>query len=112
MIETKGKSEDYSGSVPSRSPTAQEEGVFSLCSGGVPQQGAFARIPGKSLRDIGSDKGGAISIYQFGQKVVVQRFVGIEIFNLVDLNPNEADFVYDNDGELVVDNNGIPVFQA
>lgn len=109
MLKTPGKSEDYKGSDPSRSPTAQEDGVFSSCSGGVPSGGALARIPGKSLRDAGLDTGAAISIYQFGQKVVVQRFTGIQIFELVELAPNPTDYVYDNEGFLVTDNEGIPV---
>lgn len=109
MIETKGKSEDFAGSAPSTSPTNQKDGVFSLCSGGVPVQGAFGRIPGKSLRDSGDASGGAISIYQFGLKIVVQRFLGIEIFDLKELAPNEENYVVDNQGEIVTDNSGIPV---
>lgn len=109
MIETAGLSEKYAGSAPSISPTLLPQGVFSLCSGGVPANGAFMRLPGKSLRDLGLATGGAISIYQFGQKIVVQRFLGIEIFDLRTLAPNPEDFVYDNEGNQVFDNLGIPV---
>lgn len=109
MLSSDGKSEDFQGSVPSVSPTAQKDGVFSLCSGGVPSRGGFLRLPGKSLRDAGIETGGAFSIYQFGQKIVVQRYIGIEIFDLVTLAPNVEDFVYDNEGNLVLDNEGIPV---
>lgn len=109
MIETKGESEYYAGSVPNNSPTVQKTGVFSLCSGGVPNQGAFARLPGKTLRSIGTQTGGAISIYQFGVKIVVQRYTGIEIFDITDLTPTPEDFVYDNEGNQVFDNSGLAV---
>lgn len=93
------------------SPTALEAGLFSLCSGGVPSQGSFARLPGKSMRATGAGGGGVISIYQFGAKVAVQRFTGIEIYDLKDLIPHVEDYVYDNEGNLVYDNNGILVTQ-
>lgn len=109
MTETPGPSEKFAGSAPSTSPTVLPRGVFSFCSGGVPSQGAFARLPGKTLRDAGLTTGGAISIYQFGQKIVVQRYVGLEIFELTDLVPTELDYVYDNNGNLVYDNSGIPI---
>lgn len=111
MIETKGTTEEYKGTNAFISPTAQATGVFSLCSGGVPVQGGFGRIPGKTIRDSGVGKGAAISIYQYGQKIVVQRYSGIEIFNLSDLAPNIADYVYDNEGNIVTDSFGIPVTQ-
>lgn len=111
MIQSSGKPENYKGSNPSRSPTVQDEGVFSLCSGGVPIRGAFGRIPGKSIRALGDNVGGAITIYQFGLSVVVQRFLGMEIYKLADLNPNATDFVYDNQGNIVDDNFGIHITQ-
>lgn len=109
MIDTKGKFEAYKGSSPAGSPTALPDGIFSLCSGGAPIRGAFGRIPGKTLRDKGIDAGAAISIFQFGQKVVVQRWIGLEIYDLTEVSPNEADYVTDNDGRLVYDNSGIPI---
>lgn len=109
MIRTPGKPEKFKGSAPSVSPTATPDGVFSLCSGGVPVQGAFGRLPGKSIRDVGTGMGGAISIFQFGDKIAVQRVTGMEIFDIRDLTPNELDYVYDNQGNLVVDNSGLPV---
>lgn len=109
MIKTNGQTEDFRGSAPSVSPTAQKAGVFSLCSGGVPVQGSFGRVPGKTLRNAGSANGGAISIFQFGNKIVVQRFSGVEIYDLVELAPNLADYVYDNFGNIIVDNFGIPI---
>lgn len=111
MTKTTGNSEDYKGADPSKSPATQQSGVFSSCSGGYPQQGAFARIPGKTLRAIGDIGGAAISMFQFGSLVVVQRFLGLEIFNLNELAPNPVDYVYDNEGFLVYDNLGIPVTQ-
>lgn len=107
MISTPGETEKFKGSEPSTSPTAIEQGVFSLCSGGVPTQGSFGRIPGKTIRDAGTSTGGAISIYQFGQKVVVQRYNDIEIFDLTELAPNPADYVVDNEGNQVVNNEGL-----
>ncbi len=109
MLKTTGTSEDYQGSNASRSPTALDEGVFSLCSGGVPAQGAFMRVPGKTIRDVGLTTGAAMSIYQFGTKVVVQRYTGLEIFELSALAPNPTDYVYDNEGNIVTDNEGIPI---
>jgi hypothetical protein len=109
MIRTQGQFEPFKGSAPSISPTVLPEGVFSLCSGGVPVQGAFGRLPGKTMRNLGDSTGGAISIYQFGTKVVVQRVVGIQIFELADLAPAESDFLRDNEGNLVYDNSGIAI---
>ena len=111
MLRTQGQFENFKGSAPSVSPTALPQGVFSLCSGGVPLQGAFARLPGKNLRDGGFTTGGAISIYQFGKNVVVQRVVGLEIFKLTELTPTLQDYVFDNEGNLVYDNHGILVTQ-
>lgn len=111
MLETKSQSEYYSGSAPSVSVTNQKPGVFSLCSGGVPNHGAFARVPGKTLQSIGNLTGGVFSIYQFGSKIVVQRYVGIEIYDIGALAPLPTDYVYDNEGNSVYDNGGIPVTQ-
>lgn len=111
MLKTKSQTEYYKGSSPNTSLTNQKPGVFSLCSGGVPYHGAFARIPGKTLQAVGDTTGGVFSIYQFGNKIVVQRFVGIEIYDLGVLAPLPADYVYDNEGNLVYDNGGIPVTQ-
>lgn len=111
MLKTTGQSQKFKGQNSSVSPTALDFGFFSLCSGGVPQQGAFARLPGKTLRATGADGGGVISIYQFGNKVAVQRYTGIEIYDLRDLAPHVEDYVYDNEGHLVYDNAGIPITQ-
>lgn len=106
---TPHKSEKYKGQDSSVSPTILEDGLFSLCRGGVPVQGAFQRIPGKTLRDIGLSTGGVLSIYQFGNSVVVQTFVGIVIFDLRSLIPQVDDYVVDNEGNLVTTNEGLPV---
>lgn len=111
MIASPGKPQFYKGVDASASPTTVEEGIFSFCSGGVPQQGSFARIPGKSLRNSGRATGGVISIYQLQSSIVVQRYSGIEIFDITDLAPNPSDYVRDNEGNLVYDNEGIPVTQ-
>lgn len=111
MIETNGQSEKFKGSSPSIAPLALPLGIFSLCSGGVPNQGTFAKLPGKTLKDTGSSTGGVISIYSFGTKVVVQKYIGIEIFDLRTLIPRVEDFVYDNESNLVYDNSGLPVTQ-
>lgn len=112
MIATPGKPQFYKGSSPSGSPNQLAEGVFSLCSGGVPLQGSFARAPGKNLRETGTQYGGAISLAQLGNLVVIQRFNGLEITPIINVipTPNE-DYVYDNEGFLVYDNEGIPVVQ-
>lgn len=109
MLRTAGETEDFRGNAPAISPTAMPVGVFFLCSGGVPTQGSFGRLPGKTLRDTGTTTGGAISIYQMGDKVVVQRVAGVEIFNLSDLAPNEEEFLVDNEGNIVTDNHGLPI---
>ena len=109
MLATKGEAEFYAGSEPANSPTAQKVGVFSLCSGGVPINGAFGRIPGKSPLSVGLDTGGAMSIYQFGRKVVVQRYTGIEIFDITEISPQPQDYLYDNEGNLVYNNSNIPI---
>lgn len=111
MLKTSGASEQYKGQNSSISPSSLTEGLFSLCSGGVPSGGAFARLPGKSMRDTGILGGGIMSIYQFGNHVVVQRYIGIEIYNLHDLLPQPTDFVKDNEGNLVYDNSGLAVTQ-
>lgn len=109
MIRTEGQPEEFRGSTPSVSPTTLPDGVFSLCSGGVPTNGALGRLPGKIIRDLGASSGGAISIYQFGQKVVVQRVTGIELFDLAELAPTELDYLRDSFGEIVYDNSGIAI---
>lgn len=109
MIRTPGQSGKFKGSAPSVSPTALPEGIFSLCSGGVPALGSFQRLPGKVITDGGRTTGGTISINQFGIKVVVQRVTGIEIFDLFELAPNIANYVYDNLGNLVYDNFGLKI---
>lgn len=111
MIATPCKPQFYKGVNASASPTTVEEGIFSFCSGGVPQQGSFARVPGKSLRNSGSLTGGVISIYQLSTSIVIQRFTGIEILDIKELAPNSQDFVTDSFGNLVYDNQGIPVTQ-
>lgn len=109
MIRTPGQPESFKGSAPSISPTALPDGLFSLCSGGVPANGAFKRLPGKTLTDAGAATGGAITIYPFGNKVVVQRPDALEIFDLYELSPNAANYVYDNEGHLVYDNFGLKI---
>lgn len=110
MISTPGKSQSYKGSSPSGSPNSLGEGVFSLCSGGVPKQGSFARVPGKVLRETGFQTGGILSIAQLGNLLVIQRYTGIEIIDIINVIPDpENDYTYDNEGFLVVDNFGIPV---
>lgn len=109
MIKSDGHSEDYKGSIPSVSPTAQKEGIFSLCSGGVPQQGAFARMPGKSLREANPERGGVITMYQFGSHIVVQYFTGVEIHPVTILAPTEENFYTDNLGNRYYDDLGIPI---
>lgn len=111
MIATPSKPQFYKGSSPSGSPNSLSEGVFSFCSGGVPQQGSFARIPGKNLRELGTTMGGIISLVQLGSLIVVQRFAGIEIIPLIGVVTDPSNLVYDNEGNLVVDNFGIPVVQ-
>lgn len=109
MLKTPGKTQNFTGSNPSSSPTILAEGVFSLCSGGTPNQGALCRLPGKTLRDIGIDYGGVISIYQLGKNVVVQRFGGLQLYKLSEVNPNESDFVTDNNLFVITDSNGLPL---
>jgi len=109
MIKTQGQVEKFAGSMPSVSPVALAPGVFSSIAGGVPSRGGFARIPGKTIKNSGVDSGGTLTIYQLGELVVVQKFTGLQIFNLRELAPNQVDFVYDNLGNLVYDNEGIPV---
>lgn len=109
MLKTEGNSENYKGSIPSVSPTAQQKGIFSLCSGGVPQQGSFARMPGKSLREANPERGGVITMYQFGINIVVQYFTGIEIHPVTILAPTESDFYTDNSGDQYYDDLGIPI---
>lgn len=110
MIATKGTPQFYKGSSPSGSPNQLQEGVFSLCSGGIPKQGSFARIPGKVLRETGFQTGGIISIAQLGNLVVIQRYTGLEIIDIINVIPNPTDnYTYDNEGFLVVDNFGISV---
>lgn len=110
MLHTEGQTEKtFAGCSPSASPTVLPEGVFSLCSGGVPSHGAFLRLPGKSIRDVGLTTGTVYSIYQLGEIVVVQTYAGIAIFDLKTLAPNEADYLYDNAGNQVFDNQGVPV---
>lgn len=111
MLSSKGQSEKFKGSNPSHSPTILEEGVFSLCSGGVPKHGAFGRLPGKTLKSFDDAMGGVIAISEFGQKVVVQFFAGIRMYDLTELFPNPSNYVYDNEGNLVTDNSGFPVTQ-
>lgn len=109
MIVTHGKAEGYKGIYPSASPTSVPPGVFSSVDGGVPKQGGFARLPGKILRDLGIKTGGILSIYQFGTLVAVQAYTGLIIFDLLTLTPQPTDLVYDNEGNQVFDNGGLPV---
>lgn len=111
MIETQGKPQDFKGSDGSTSPTVLDDGVFSFCSGGVPQQGSFARIPGKLLRNSGVTTGGVISIYQMGTLVVIQKYIGVEILTTNELIPVQENFITDNEGNLVYDKEGIAITQ-
>jgi len=98
--------EKFRGSFPSGSPTVMEPGVFSLCSGGVPKRGAFARIPGKTLKYNSLEWGGVINIHEFGQQVVVQYYTGVVVFDIEELEPAPEDLVVDNSENLVIDNSG------
>jgi hypothetical protein len=98
--------EKFRGSFPSASPTVIEPGVFSLCSGGVPKRGAFARIPGKTLKALSTEWGGVIAINDFGQKIVVQYYTGVVVYDIQEIEPNPANLVVDNSDELVLDNSG------
>jgi len=109
MIRTPGKPESFKGSAPSIAATTLPEGLFSLCSGGIPSNGSFKRLPGKVITDAGISTGGAITIYQFGEKVVVQRPDALEIFDLYELSPSPLNYVYDNEGRLVYDNFGLKI---
>lgn len=109
MLKTRGQPNFFKGSMPSVSPTALAAGVFSLCSGGVPSRGGFSRLPGKTIRNSGVSSGGVISIHQLGELVIIQKFTGVEIFDLRELVPDVQDYVYTNEGILVKDNEGIPV---
>ena len=109
MIQTRGKSQNFAGSNNSTSPSILADGIFTLCSGGTPIQGALQRLPGKTIRDNGEEYGGVISIYQLGQKVVVQRFVGLQIYDMNEINPAEDDFVTDTLLIVVTNNFGLPV---
>jgi hypothetical protein len=109
MIKTTGQTDKFQGSAPSVSPTALGEGVFSFIGGGVPSRGGFSRLPGKTIRDSGVSAGSAITIYQLGELVVVQRFTGIEIHDLTNLAPSIDDFVYDLNNQLVRNLQGIPI---
>ncbi len=111
MLKTQGQSEKYQGSIPSTSPTVLKKGVFSFCSGGVPQQGSLARIAGKSHKAF-PNLGGIISIAEFGKQVVVQSHGGITLYTTRELFPQESQLIYDNEGNLVVDNFGFPVTTA
>lgn len=109
MIRTKSKVEKFAGSSPSTSPTNQKRGVFSFCSGGVPTQGSFARLPGKVVKNTSETRGGAITMYAFGRQVVVQYVFGVEIVDGEELVPNFNNYVFDNDGNQVFDEDGISV---
>lgn len=109
MLKTPGESQYFSGSNPSTSPSILENGIFSLCSGGTPIQGALQRLPGKTIRDNGIAYGGAITIYQLGQKVVVQRFGGLQIYDITEINPAITDFITDNSLFVVTDSYGLPL---
>lgn len=112
MLNTPGEPEDYQGAIPAASPTVQEKGIFSFCSGGVPVAGAFGRLPGKTMRYLGVfTTGGVMSIYDFGKVIVVQVFTGLLVFPTSELAPVGDNFVYDNFGNLVYDNSGIAVTQ-
>lgn len=108
-LQTPGKPEYYAGSSPTISPTNQKNGVFSLCSGGVPNQGGFQRIPGKTLQDVGSTTGGVLSIAQMGIFIVVQCYTGLLIFQLSELLPVNNNFIFTNEGVQILNNEGIPI---
>lgn len=110
MIRTPNTTEKYKGSDLSTNPTGLGSGVFSLCRGGVPKNGAFARIAGKTIKAF-ANLGGVISIAEFGRKIVVQYFSGIVIYDARELQPTTTDYVVDNEGNLVYDNFGISVIR-
>lgn len=109
MLQTPGKPEYYGGSIPNISPTNQKSGVFSFCSGGVPNHGGFQRLPGKTLSNSGVISGGIISIAQMGTLIVVQCYAGLLLFQLSDLLPTLTNYVYDNEGNQVFNNENLPV---
>lgn len=109
MIESPGKTERFEGIDMSAAPAVLEAGQFSFGVGGVPLQGAFARLPGKTLRDLGITKGGIISIYQFGDNVVVQSYTDLVIYPMPEINPAEGDFVTDTLGAIVKNIAGEPL---
>lgn len=111
MVKSPVKSEKFAGSAPSNSPTTQESGVFSSCSGGVPVRGAFGRLPGKVLKFF-AGMGGVISIAEFGKKLVVQYFSGVVVFDASEIEPDLDCAVTDNSGNLVYDNFGNIVTQC
>lgn len=109
MIETPGESNRFEGIDMSLAPAILEAGQFSFGVGGVPLQGSFARLPGKTLRDLGATKGGIISIYQFGNNVVVQSFADVTIYTMPEINPSEGDYVTTIGGEIVKNIAGEPI---
>lgn len=109
MINTQGRIEKFQGSTPSLSPTALSEGVFSLCSGGIPSRGAFLRLQGKTLRDSGVTSGSALSIYQLGNLVVIQKFTGLELHSLANLTASNGDFILDSNNQIVTNLENIPL---
>ena len=102
------KNEKFKGSAPSVSPTAQNSGVFSLCSGGVPFHGSLSRLPGKVIK-VFENLGGVIQILAFGKKVAIQYHGGLVLYDSSEIFSTNKDFVTDNDGNLVTDNFGIPI---
>ena len=109
MIKTTGEIVRFEGVDMSTAPAVLEAGQFSFGVGGVPIQGSPARLPGKTLRDLGATKGAIISIYQFGNKIVVQSFVDVTIYDVRELNPSESDFVTDSFGTIVKTSLGEPL---
>lgn len=104
--------EYYKGQDTSISPTGLDSGVFSLCRGGVPQNGGFQRIPGKTLQNLGLTTGGVITLYQFGNQIVAQTFIGLVIYTLSELLPKESDYIVDNAGNLITTKSGIPIING
>lgn len=99
--------EKFKGIISSVAPTLLPPGVFSSVEGGIPEFGGLQRAKGKKL--ISFQLGAVWTIAQFGNKVVVQRDDGLEIYDLFVVIPGELNFVTDSLLVNVTDSAGIDV---